>query len=249
MEEVKDIIINLILAFIIGVLVCLSVMSESHAETLKIAIIDTGYDSSLITTGPKLKLCKYGHYDFVKGTSTVGHTIEHGTRVAEILARELASVDYCAIIYSVYNPNTRGVSQMPDEYISMAYNKASYEGVVAINSSFDAPQASIVEREAIRDAIGRGATPFVVAGNRHMNLDNECLWFPACFDIVNMQVVGALKGDLTGRASYSNYGSRVKLWYSGEYNSEERGTSYAVPRAVADYVSRLARVQTTTKTH
>ncbi len=227
------VIVDTVVCFLLGLLITLCFLNYAKADTIKIAIIDTGYKASLID-GPKLKLCDTGHYDFATNTPTIGFTIPHGTGVASIIAAELQDIDYCAIIYNVYGPNE--LNRMADSSITRAYAMAANNGVTVINASFVGFRYSIAEREAVRAAT-KHAVVFVAAGNDKMDLDVSCLSFPTCFDIPRVYSVGALSGTNT-RAKYSNYGSRVKLWYTGDYGTEH-GTSYATPRALSDFVLRL----------
>jgi hypothetical protein len=86
---------------------------------------------------------------------------------------------------------------------------------------------------------------FVAAGNLGLNTDTECLAFPTCFDnITNLYSVGAV--DAIGvRLEKSNYGSRIRYMYSAE-NPLDNGfvpaTSFAAPRALADFILSLEQI-------
>lgn len=210
--------------------------SKAKADTIRIAIVDTGYNEKYIPSGqPKLKLCNHGHFDYKTGESKIGRATHlHGTMVAAIIAKELERVDYCAIIYNIRT----SPGDLLSENVVSALTKASYEGVVAVNASYGGIIKSVAEREAMIDAGGRGALTFVAAGNEGSDLDKECLYFPTCFDVPTMYPVGAL--DNTGKHhKRSNHGSRVKLWFSGYYNGVYAGTSAATPRALSRFVQSL----------
>jgi hypothetical protein len=202
----------------------------AHATTIKIAIIDTGYKAALID-GPKLKLCATGHYDFVKNTPTIGYGAIHGTDVASIIAEELADIDYCAIIYTVYDEKL--TPTIPDLFMALAYNKALKDGAKVINLSIVSKEPSQSEKKAVTE-LARHAEVFAAAGNDKLNLDNNCKSYPVCFWIPGVNPVGASDG-----AKYTNYGKKVKLWYSGK-GTYGNGTSLSVPRAVADFVRLVA---------
>lgn len=215
--------------------------ANAREARIKIAIIDTGYDASLIKSGPKLKLCKYGHFNFANGKAEVASVLPHGTQVASIIAKELENVDYCAVIYNVMsNDHT-----MLTENVVSAFYKASYQTLAAINASYTAVIKTVSEREAVKDAAKRVDKIFVAAGNHHKNLDFECDEFPVCFDVPNMVAVGALNASRTKRLESSNYGSRIKSWFPGDYDGKVEGTSYASPRALSSYVQELDQLLTT----
>jgi subtilisin family serine protease len=258
MRQIIDLVIYLLACYLVGLIVGLCVgfavlsatvhADELHQPKYKIAIIDTGYDMSLVPAGqPRLKLCRYGHFDFTTGKNAVGSSHPHGTHVASIIAKELRDVDYCAVIYNVYVD--RHLDRMPNEFVVGAFYKASYESVIAINASYRGTILSVAEREAVSDAAKRVDRIFVAAGNDALNLDESCLAFPACFDIPNMFPVGAMKPDMSKRLPSSNYGSRIKLWFNGVFDKRDQGTSYAAPRALASYVLSLVQkdAPTTTK--
>ncbi len=215
---------------------CAQANASSNEPKYKIAILDTGYD--IHAPGTKLKLCKTGHFDFRSYRRTIDYTQSHGTEVSSIIAERLKDVDYCAIIYQIESV----FGTFPDQNIIGALELANVAGVVAVNMSFVSSDPSIAEREALKRIASKGAKLFVAAGNDRKNLDYECDVFPACYDIPNLSAVGALD-PLTGeKASYSNRGSRIKLWYSGRYHAAGRsvnGTSLAVPRALSEYVLSL----------
>jgi subtilisin family serine protease len=231
---------DLLETLILGLIGLILIFGTGHAHAdhqpkFKIAIIDTGYDASLVT-GSKLKLCKHGHYDFSKGQNGVGFTKKHGTAVASIIAEQLKDVDYCAVIYTI------SIYENAEQIVT-AFYKASYETVDAINASYSGSIKSVAEREAVRDAAKRVKAIFVAAGNDGRNLDVSCLAFPTCFDIPNVHPVGALKAN-GARLPVSNYGSKVKEWYSGEASlGFIPATSFAAPRALSSYVLSLVNQQ------
>lgn len=247
MNQFLRLIIFFGVGYLVGAFLGFMWANTIHADVLnpkfKIAIIDTGYNTSATNIQKtRLKLCKTGHFNFVSGKDEIGTpTLLHGTIVGTVLAEELKDVDYCAVIYTVQFDNAA-------ESVISALYKASSEQVVAVNASWSSYLKSVGEREALRDAT-RNANVFVAAGNDRMNLDYACLAFPSCFDIPKMHVVGALDPTTGRRFGDSNYGTKVKEWFSGAFG-EHHGTSFAAPRALASYVRYLNRpVVTATKTH
>jgi hypothetical protein len=204
----------------------------------KIAIIDTGYSDHPFDT--QLKLCKTGHFDFRSNTPTIGSSGEHGNVVSLIIAEKLKNVDYCAVIY-----------QWADEfgYYTIegeirALQLAKKEHFTAINMSLNGRTTSVQERELLKSILDEGTTIFVASGNDGSNLDYECLAFPTCYKLDGLYSVGAVDMKTGKQARFSNHGSVVKLWFSGEAPPQyeaRAGTSFAVPRALSEYILRLEK--------
>lgn len=207
-------------------------------QTFKIGIIDTGYDKSI--DDRHVKICDDGHYDFGNDTPTIGHTMFHGTAVAQTIASQLEDVDYCLVIYQVAGP-----IGIPAENLSLALKKAAAGGLAAVNISLEGRQYSFLERQELFNLTSKGTAVFVAAGNRGQDLGRACMSYPACYGLPNLYVVGATQDNGEYVANYSNYGVRVHVWEDGDidFNGETvRGTSFASPKALGDYVSSLSRL-------
>ncbi len=207
----------------------------------KIAIIDTGYDPARATV--PLKLCKTGHYDYFTKTANLNFRDAHGTRVANLIAEKLKNVNYCAVIYQTATLGT--MSTANDR--ANALNLAIGEQVVAINMSIQSdPRTSDVEREAFKFVSEARVAIFVAAGNngdgyQGKNLDKNCNIYPVCYGFKDLVVVGAQDPENPKEhALSSNYGKkRVDIWAPGYYEDATDsafGTSYAAPRALAEYI-------------
>lgn len=222
------------------------ILGDNRAKTpkWKIAIIDTGYMPG--PGDPKLKLCPKGHYDFVANKPKIVETgISHGTYVANIIAAELKDVDYCALIYRVYAEDE--TSAVLINRSIRAYKAAAEEGAIAVNYSIQGFAHSYIER-AVLEALTRDKfIMFVGAGNDNIDLDKQCLSYPSCYGLPRVIAVGAVcDSDPQTKTSYSNYGTKVNVWFSGMYYDpaakvRERGTSFSAPRALSDYILSLAR--------
>ncbi len=204
----------------------------------KIAILDTGYSYEL-AQGTRLKLCDSGHYDFKLNKAIVGVGSPHGSRVGRILAEELKYVDYCAVIYQI---ETKPLV-VSSYNIRRALLKAYAMNFTAINLSINGSYADQYENRTLSGVVANGTAVFVSAGNKETDLDKSCVTFPACYDVKGMFVVGALNYGTIDRASYSNYGTRINKWHSGQYlyGPLDSGTSFAVPRALSDYILSLSQ--------
>jgi hypothetical protein len=227
-------------ALLFAVVFNLTILTVANAEPVrpkfKVAIIDTGYISSA-NTG--LKLCSTGHYDFRVELPVVGHTRPHGTLVAEIIAKKLRNVDYCAVIYQIEDRD----GHYPLSNLVAALKMSMREHVDAVNYSLNGFDASIEERDTWRQLSTKNIMLFVAAGNKHSNLDVACLQFPVCYDIQNLYAVGALDSNRKLPAAYSNFGKSVRLWFNGDSLHGTQGTSFAAPRALSEYILRLANIE------
>lgn len=207
------------------------------AAKYKIAILDTGYNPERAVT--KLKLCKNGHYDFFSETAKLASTNPHGTYVAALIAEPLQDVDYCAVVYQLVGKE----GEISPQNVMRAILMAKDEGVVAANMSINGPFSNFLEQRALRAASNTGMKIFVAAGNDKKDLNVACASFPACYDIPNLIMVGALTDDLSQPAQYSNYGARIQAWYAGRYFdgvTMAQGTSFACPRALGDWLLSVA---------
>jgi hypothetical protein len=210
---------------------------------IRVAIADTGLDKRFLD--PSVKICKNGHYDFVENRAGIKTepSSPHGTYIANIIGAELGDADYCIVVYNVWDENGN-VHDLIRMSIS-AYRMASVNGVSVMNYSLQGFAHSYIERNALVRVTSSGLKIFVAAGNDNIDLNQVCSSYPACYDIPGLVVVGAHSdSDPQARASYSNYGRKVDVWKSGSYNDIRRGvytrgTSFAAPRAAADYVLYL----------
>ncbi len=238
MEDTERIIIT---AFIVGLLLGLLAVGLVHADEprYKIAILDTGYDPARATGNPIL--CKEGHYDFLTNTRNVNFVHPHGTRIASIIAEKLKGVDYCLVIFQIFTG--ADVTAIPNGAVKQSLDDLGGLRVSAANMSFGGELESKEEQEGIKNAIKGNAAIFIAAGNLHHDLDKKCDYFPVCYKVPGMVVVGAQ--DLTNpkkHADISNYGKVVDVWAPGYWKNlddpadDDFGTSYAAPRALSEYI-------------
>ena len=218
--------------------------SDLPKVTARIAIVDTGFIKQL--GKPNVKLCKTGHYDFVLNKAGVFESDEsHGTYIANIIAAELKGYDYCIVVYRVWDP--RNNIETLFERVAKALRMAADDKIIGINYSLQGLEHSYTERAAFVRALSQGIKIFVAAGNDHQDLDRACISYPACYMNLpeGMVVVGAVTdSDPLVPTSYSNTGRRIDVWKYGSYIDQSRGTfargtSFAAPRALSDYVRSL----------
>lgn len=218
------------ISWFLVILFAVSAVDKCSAEEIRIGIIDTGYREDL-STG-KLKLCKTDHYDFLTKKHQIGYTNMHGVRIGNIIGEALIGVDYCAVIYQVYNHQTD-----PRYNYVRALRLAADDGLLAINLSYSGEDA-IPEEQAILTKISQhGTMLFIAAGNDKKDVSQDCSAYPTCYDLPNAVVVGALDND-GEPALYSNFGPIVDTWEVGESWAGDywQGTSFSAPRALSRFV-------------
>lgn len=215
----------------------------------KIAVIDTGYRPD--TAAVPAKLCDSGHFDYFTNTANLNYVHPHGTLIASLIAEKLHDVDYCLVIYQVaYSGNGRAYQKD----IADAVNRAIGEGVIAINVSLTEKSISVEpERQAFEFASKANIPVFIAAGNASQDLDKNCDFYPTCYRFPNEIIVGAQDPmEPTKHAQSSNYGKVVQAWAPNWYDdgdTQETGTSFAVPRALAEYVLYLSSHQPARSSH
>jgi len=206
----------------------------AFAKRTRVAVIDTGFSGLYGSKAALTQLCKTGHHDFSTKEDIVGFDRSgHGSYVATIIAKETVHKKYCMMILKVFGVRDGRYT------VSSAVKKAVKNGADIINLSLELLNYSEYDKKVFTWATKRGVKIFVAAGNKGQNINKFCNAYPTCYKLNdNLIRVGALNvyGNL---AKYSNYGIRIAVYKFGEYNSRTLGTSFAAPRAVADYLNEL----------
>ena len=219
--------------------ICLTVfltgLSFSEAkEPYRIAVIDSGF-SPVPFDSSAMKLCKAGHYDFSTRTASVGYdTMYHGSYVTALINQRAAGKKICFLIYKVFG----GKSGVGD--LNTALQMAHTNGARAVNLSLSFNMYSEEIKKTLQRMTRRGVKVFAAAGNSKTNMNEKCSRYPACYQGLNSNFVrvGALDDDVDV-AKYSNYGLKVSVYKYGRLRNGSRGTSFAAPRALGDYVRNL----------
>lgn len=198
----------------------------------RIAVVDTGINVS-DTIRPYL--CESGHIDLTH--TDLDDRNGHGTNIAYIISRGVNPSKQCLVIVKWYDrPGNK--AEYPDEVVKAAVAT----GAKIINMSFGGPQESVLEASVIRQALARGVTFVMAAGNDGQDLDRRCYYYPACdfAGVPGAHVVGAL--DLKGHHAYfSNYGRLVSDWAPGT-DVEGGGHTYSgTSQAAANFTASLVR--------
>jgi subtilisin family serine protease len=216
--------------------VFLVLMSVSvTAKTLVVAVIDTGISKDMP------HLCPFGHKSFVPPTfGSGGNRLpdplnpvqDHGTHIVGLINHNVGSKgDYCILSLQFYVKAGTGNAGT----ISDAIRYAVDIGVDFINISAGGASFSREEYRQVERALDQRIVFVTVAGNDGRNLDQDCYFYPACYDkrIVVVGSVASTKehrcadldsnefpgGNVTHsqfpHSPSSNYGTVVNRWEVG----------------------------------
>lgn len=183
--------------------------TTAYAETLKVAIIDTGID--MTDSRFSAHICPNGHKNFVQ-EQTSNDTNGHGTFVAGLIQEYAGKGNYCFLFYKFYTDFGPGSVNLKHEV--EAIREAIVNGAKIVNISGSGPQFN--EEESLLIKYNPQITFVVAAGNNGKNLDipgNEV--YPASYFYGNEKVVGAID-KFNKIIPSSNYGKKVESNELGE---------------------------------
>ncbi len=228
-------------------------------KKIKVAVIDTGIDESLLKGN---SYCPEGHKDFTGVGMVDNHG--HGTHISGIVdqyakdfifkpGKNFKDIDkleiaYCQIIIKYYDPKQSYGDNLKQTIKSFKW--AIEQNVDIINYSGGGTEYSKEENEVIQEALNKGIKVVAAAGNERSNIDKH-KYYPAMYD-KRIYVVGNLvtnntelipkKSVIEGKttnllelkrdiAASSNYGESINTW--------ELGTSILsrLPRASYGYMT------------
>lgn len=232
----------------------------------RVGIIDSGFILSEDTAW--VKLCPEGHWDFPSNSPSIARPdFSHGTSVAKVFQATIDASghteDVCIVVLRL-SEKADPSKIAAIESMTRALDMATRLGLVAVNMSAYTDIGMPRLWGAVKRYTDRGVL-FTAAANDGdiLGSDGTCFVFPPCwgYKIPNMFVVGAfdsgvffgkkslpkgvkLKRKQLGRyqiypAPYSNRGELVMTYLPGDIPTGEEGTSFASPRAMADYINGL----------
>lgn len=166
---------------------------SAQAKTIKVAVIDTGFDfkstweNSIIEDQRKRgfdlvkpKLCPTGHYSFVQNNDLdLQDNHGHGTHIAGIIAQGNENVDYCLVILKYYDPKVPNTNNLRNTV--EAVKQAVRLKVDIMNYSGGGTEESQEECKQIKLALNAGIKIIAAAGNEHSELVKHP-YYPAMCD-------------------------------------------------------------------
>lgn len=177
---------------------------------IKVAVIDTGLQKNHEDLSANA-VSGRNFSNGAGGSAFDGDNGKHGTHVAGIIAAAANGKGGVGIApeaqvrgYAVFNTQ----SQTNSAYINRAINAAVADGNDIINMSLGGPMYDGNSAKVVQNAYKKGVAIFASAGNDDSNGNN----FPASYS--GAISVGAVDRN-SARASFSNYGSTVKLSFPG----------------------------------
>jgi len=148
---------------------------SKNKHTIKIAVIDTGFDFKSIWKDAEEKglkkpvTCKNGHKDFTgKGMQDVHG---HGTHIAGLIAKYAGEANYCLIIIKYFDSFASGEVNLRNTIKSFEY--LSTLDVDIINYSGGGLSFNREEYKAIKKLLDKGVLLVAAAGNEGMEIDHH----------------------------------------------------------------------------
>jgi len=193
------------------------------SPSLRIAIIDTGYDTGNPDLAGKVDLSVV--YDKGDGTVHSGAPIEdkdgHGTDVSGIAAADTNNAkDVAGVGWNVHLIEARVFPQPSgpganSRDIASAINWAVSNGAKVINLSLGSASAdNVYEEPAVASALAAGVVVVAASGNDGMNIVDYPAADPGVLAVGASAFCDTVANVLAGSeyvASYSNYGSQLTL--------------------------------------
>jgi subtilisin family serine protease len=157
-------VLRTILKVILGLALGWAFANSSKADTIKVAVIDTGFDFksdwSNFKNIKRPKVCKYGHKDFTN--TSLNDNEGHGTHVAGLISQYAGDSDYCLLILKNYNL----IGQSNDQIgVIKSIEYAIKQKVDIINYSGGGIERSELECSTIKKALDNGIIVVTALGN------------------------------------------------------------------------------------
>lgn len=205
-------------------------LSTAFAKEIKIAIVDTGLNKSLVN----VKTC--GEVDLTD--TGMKDAVGHGTVIIDLIEQSLKDVPHCYFLVKW----TNGYNGLKINVVK-ALEIVATSGANYVNLSLSGNAAFVEEREMLKLLLKLGMTIAVSAGNDSQDLSERCNIFPACYRFINNYYVVANVDDEGKLAESSNH--------SGPVNSEGKGEKKCVGKlcrtgtsmATGEFLGRLIRDQ------
>lgn len=165
-----------------------------HADTVKVAVIDTGFSFNNSWGDDTPKLCNSGHIDFTN--TSVLDDVGHGTHIAGLISKNAGNSSFCLLIIKFFSPR---IDSLKGEINSLKY--AINAKVNIINLSLGGYNKSYEECSLIKKALDKGIIVVAAAGNDHQDI-NKQKYYPAMCDNRVIVVQNYNNGKLSETSNY-----------------------------------------------
>jgi subtilisin family serine protease len=200
-----------------------------------IAVLDTGFKQWALEQ-KNVRFCKTGQYNALEDKKNdIGYDDNgHGTLMAYLAASKAQKVNYCILGIKIFD------AEMSDDPLVIPRalkHLLSIKRLQVVSMSFAGPGFRFAEKAGLQALSLKGVVLLAAAGNSNLDMDKACSSYPACYDIPLLTAVGALSvEDNEQKAAFSNYGSKIKLWYPGVAYGM-KGTSISCALAAGAYAA------------
>lgn len=205
-----------------------NIVKSVNAKTVKVAVLDTGIDSSHEIFN---KVQIGAGWNVIDDTKDVDDDVGHGTHVSGIIASNSANITI--VPYKVASLTDGRLS-----HVLKALNKAMGEDVDIINLSFGFESDSKALRKVLSAIEQRGIIVVAASGNK----GSSAQYYPASYsDVISVASVDGLnhklsKSDYGDWVDVAAYGYRVRSAIPNNLYARMSGTSQATAFVTAKLV-------------
>lgn len=188
-------------------------ISVVSAQTIKVAVLDTGFNYEHIN---KIPTC-------IKYDKSINDDNErkHGTNIVGLIQKHAGKVKYCFYLYKIW-------SKTDPQASNRAIIDAINNGVHIINYSGGGKSFDSLEATLVKQFLNKGGVFIAASGNNSDRLQPlNCNYYPACID-PRIVVIG-------NKAKSSNYGTVVDVVLDGNNQEAYRVKLSGSSQATAIY--------------